>query len=58
MKQEWWEKKLREDAEVRIQDTDKDWNESYLRPDSSQFLPGNSGPESWRSTARPQRPPW
>lgn len=39
MKQEWWEKKLREDAEVRIQDTDKDWNESYLRPDSSQFLP-------------------
>ena len=39
MKQEWWKKKLREDAELHFPDSEKNGNEPYRQPDSAQFLP-------------------
>ena len=46
MKQEWWKKKLREDAELRFPDSEKNGNEPYRQPDSAQFLPRKIQPRT------------
>lgn len=46
MKQEWWKKKLREDAELHFPDHEKNGNEPYRQPDSAQFLPRKIQPRT------------